>query len=371
MPPQLDLQEIQRSGDPMEIDDQSGRDVGKEDCEEAVESEPPVKKSKLKRTGRPPGAQTDLVPNGDSQVGHIPPEEIPFAPEMELTTLATASEVKTPSAPVVKEKKAAPKTYRKRKRSALEPSPVDSPLRSTRSRSAGGSSSENEDNDDEASDPSVRPVIFFANSTSVDRKKTFMKTLADLGGRKTSTLDDATILCIGGPLKKTANLLIAIARGIDVVTEHWMTEMHRTKTLPSVTKFRPRDTNKEREWDFKLHDAIQSGKNRTTGFLNDTQICITDQLAKDLGNTRSQDMLDIAKVLGATTAEIGVPDIFVDPGTAVIVLGTVNDPEGAKVSRLKLRMYDKELLASTILKGRLDLNNHLLKTPIKEETHSQ
>jgi hypothetical protein len=331
----------------------------------------PVKEPKSKRKGRPPkgapGPEPGFLPNGDSQAGHRPPEEIPFAPEVEIPI---APEVKTPCAPQVKEKKASHNTYKKRKRSALETSPVDSPAKSTRSRSMTVSSTDSSDNDDEY-EYDQPPVMFFANSNNIDEKRHIMKTLADLGGRKASTLDEVTILCIGGPLKKTPKLLIAVARGIDVVTEHWMTEMQKTKSLPSVTKSRPRDSNKEQEWDFKIHEAIQSGKNRTIGLLNGTQICITDQLVKDLGNTRSQDMLDIAKVLGAKKAELGLPDIFVDPDTAVIVLGTVNDPEGAKVSRLKLRIYDKELLASTISKGHLDLNKHLPKMPIKEESNSQ
>jgi hypothetical protein len=95
-----------------------------------------------------------------------------------------------------------------------------------------------------------------------------MAFLRGCGGESTKNITAATILCVGStqPLKKTAKLVLAICMVLDIVTEKWLFESHRKGFLLDAPQYPPKDSQREREWRFKLKEAVARGK--AVGCLN-------------------------------------------------------------------------------------------------------
>ena len=242
------------------------------------------------------------------------------------------------------------------------PSPVPDSARSTRSHRS-HSAAEPPSGSSERS-----PVMYFASNTKIDENHKTMKAFYDLGGKKAKSIGDADMLCVvDGQLKKSEAFLVAIAQGADIVTEEWVIEAHRIKKFPDRSKFMPNAKAHEQAWGFRLNEAIQRGKKGLTGLLSGTTVYITAQFKTDMGNTCYQGIKNVATALGAEAVK-PVPK----NGRTVqkaLAIGVAEDIGACEVGRLGMRIYDKELLTSAVLKGHLDLdsNEYSIAIPVKEE----
>lgn len=377
VPPQVDLQEVKRE-----------EDSPIEDMNRDPDPEPkPVSVSVL-ILGPGPGPIPISMPETESVQDSDRAEDIPFASLMEIQEDAgedTEARSEREATVIPEAENSEPSKKRKRARSSESPStpfkestPESAPMLSAKSRRSNRSATASPSQDEPAEgNTDSPPVVFFANSTMVDQKKLVMKTFSKLGGRKAESVSEANILCVGeGPLKKTASFLLAIIHGLDIVTDRWMTAVHKKNQFLDRTNFSPKDASKEREWGFNLNDAIQRGKEGRdlTHLFDGVRVYMTTQLTNELGASRTTDIISVAVALGADEAKKELPKVTKKSSSAAtIVLGTVNDAEAGQVARLGLRMFDKEVLTSAVLKGKVDLDGDefLIKLPIKEEYSSQ
>jgi hypothetical protein len=193
-----------------------------------------------------------------------------------------------------------------------------------------------------------------------------------LGGKVGMTINDATVLCIpSGPVKKTGKLVMAVAKGIDIVTEKWMADSRRLGRFPSLGQYLPHDGVQQRAWRCNLRDAIHRGKKGLTHLLSGTTVYLTKELRRSLGNLE-QEISQIAWILGAEAVERRLPalkDKDTLSQTGVLVIGVRNDPQGGLVGRLGQVLFNKDILTMAALRGRLerDSEEFVIEVPIKEE----
>ncbi|KAK5232965.1 hypothetical protein LTR47_005829 [Exophiala xenobiotica] len=216
------------------------------------------------------------------------------------------------------------------------------------------------------------PIVIFSGSTEIDQKNNMMEAFRHLGGRETKSINDATMLCVGkGPLKRTSKLIIAVARGIDIVTEEWVTETQRRGCFPAADEFLPLDPSHERIWDFELKDAMQRGKLGLTHILSGTTVFLTRQIRTDLGKLE-RELSQVATVLGADSVQKRLPALKDKENYAeheVLIIGAENDPQGAQVGRLGQKLYNKDILTMAVLRGKLERASaeFLIDVPVKDE----
>jgi hypothetical protein len=175
----------------------------------------------------------------------------------------------------------------------------------------------------------------------------------------------------GSTLKKTSKLVMAVAQGIDIVTEKWITQAQRLGDFPPLKNYLPLDVTTELSWKFNLRDATERGKQGLTHLLSGTTVYFTRQLRKDLGGLE-RDLAQIATMLGANGVKKRLPaakDKEHLSENNTLIIGVANDPEGAKVGRLEQKLYNKDMLTMAALRGVVERNSNdfLLDVPIKME----
>lgn len=216
------------------------------------------------------------------------------------------------------------------------------------------------------------PVTIFSGHISISKKRTAMKTFERLGGRVTDSINEANLLCIAeGPLKKTGKFIMAVAKGMDMVTEKWVADAHRLGRLPAINGYIPLDGSRERQWKFNLKEAIGRGKQGLTHLLSGTTVILTKQLRIDLGNL-AREISEIATILGADAVKSRVPalkDRSKYTEKKLLIIGVRGDPLGAHVGRLGHKLYNRDILTMAALRGEVEWNceDFVIDVPIKDE----
>lgn len=217
------------------------------------------------------------------------------------------------------------------------------------------------------------PIVVFSSATTVDGKKAIMRTFSRLGGKVSTKITEATVLCVpDGHLKKTGKLVMAVALGIDIVTEAWVEDTHQTRRFPALENYLPSATSSEREWGTTLKDAINRGKAGLTNLLSGVTVHFTKQLWKDLGNL-GREFSQIATIIGADKVQHRLPSHQKDKeeleDSEVLVIGVPNDPQGALVAKLGYKMFNKDFITMAALRGRVEPEQaeFVIEVPIKDE----
>ena len=198
-----------------------------------------------------------------------------------------------------------------------------------------------------------------------------MKTFKSLGGKETASIIDANILCIApGQLKKTYKLIMAVARGKDIVSTEWMEDVHRQGSFTAVEDFLPRDGSRERSWKFNLKEAINRGKKGLSQLLTGTTIYFTKQLKAELGDLE-RELAQIATIVGANVKGRlpTVKDKNKLKDEDVMVLGVLADPQSDFIARLGLTLFNKDVLTMAVLRGKVERQSEefLIGAGIKDE----
>jgi hypothetical protein len=196
------------------------------------------------------------------------------------------------------------------------------------------------------------PRVVFSSTTQIVTKKNTMAFFRECGGKVVKSISTATMLCVGSntPLKKTPNFVLAVCLGLDIVTEKWLVESQRKGFLLNPELYLPKDREREREWGFKLHEAIARGRLRggLSGLLNGLDVYFTQGLKSLLGDN-FRDFGTVATCLGADAVRNGLPNG--KEKKAFLILGTADDPQTLRASRMGHKVWSKDLLVMGALRG--------------------
>lgn len=199
-----------------------------------------------------------------------------------------------------------------------------------------------------------KPTVVFSDSsfeTLLQQKKHF-QTVATIS----STFNKNTmILCIGGGLKKTSKILSAVALGKPIVSDKWAQECAKVKGRLDIEPFLARDKTREEEWD--VPGRWSAGESPCGDMLKGYTLYVTPSLKKDYGSGFKA-IEDLAKLVGVKKV-VSKPSRAAPPdGEDVILMGlSKGDIDAVALHKEGRKIYEKELLPISILRGELSLDN--------------
>lgn len=202
--------------------------------------------------------------------------------------------------------------------------------------------------------------ILFASSSSAGDSKSFLKFLSSKGVEKVKSMPDCTVLCVGKELKKTSKVILAVLLGKDIVTDSWIIDSVNGNDLLSIVPYIARDAKKEAEWGISLEQAIYRGK-KGLKVLQDYAVHFTPSVKKELGKNGFDELKEIAKCAGAKSVVSSLPKKSPDetPSTVVVVAtdDKNNNNEVAELQKLGWKVYVKDIISLSVLRGKLDLES--------------
>ncbi|KAL8820658.1 MAG: hypothetical protein Q9191_007469 [Dirinaria sp. TL-2023a] len=206
--------------------------------------------------------------------------------------------------------------------------------------------------------PSAAMRIVFASSTTVDKSKTFMKFPTRNGVQQVTSVAGSDVLCVGktAELKRTANLISAVALGKDIITDNWVSDCAKQGKLLDLADYRAKDPPREAEWRTTLSDAIDRSRQGVKP-LSDYLIHFTPNAKANLGKGFVE-LKDICMQAGAKSVKTSVPGEKSpsDPPTS-IVIAVEGDKDLEKLHANGWRAYSKDLITFGVLRGHLDLDS--------------
>lgn len=199
-----------------------------------------------------------------------------------------------------------------------------------------------------------KPTVVFSNSIfeSSSHQKTQFEKVATIS----SNFDKrTTVLCIGGGLKKTPKILSAIALGKPIVSDTWAKECANVKVRLEIEPFYARDERKEKEWG--VPESWSTGESPCEDLLKGFTLYVTPSLKNDYGSGWKA-LEDLAKLVGVKKVT-SKPSRAAPPESGqVILMGlTRGDMDAVALHREGRKIYEKDLLAMSILRGRLALDD--------------
>lgn len=131
----------------------------------------------------------------------------------------------------------------------------------------------------------------------------------------------------------------------------------------------PRDFKKEADWGFTLEEAIHRGK-RGLKVLEDQTIVFTSSVKKELGKSGFDELKEIVKYAGGVSSALPKKTLEETPST--VVVATHDSPEVAQLQKLGWRVYVRDIISLSILRGKLDLeSDEFLITEQKKESRKR
>lgn len=147
----------------------------------------------------------------------------------------------------------------------------------------------------------------------------------------------------------------AIALGIPIVTDKWLSESAKAEAFLDLSSFKPSVVEQETEWGFSLENVWGAAQTPFKGY----SIYFTPTLRKTYSNFQEMDR--VCQTVGAkvVSKRTGKTD-------KVIVLAIEKgDPDADKMMADGETCYHKDLLTTSILRGSLDLDSDEFKLNAK------
>ncbi|KAI5777221.1 hypothetical protein EDC01DRAFT_679167 [Geopyxis carbonaria] len=211
------------------------------------------------------------------------------------------------------------------------------------------------------------PRIAFTNS-SIPDDKAAQKFLRTNGGKQLASpaLTACNFLVIGpGELKRTPKFIVAVAHGIMVVEEQWVLDSKTAGYWVDPDPYILRDPIREKEWKFKLSDAIQRGKDGKNKVLTGKTVYLTAALVAYLKSLKSEESL--VEMLNAAGAQSIIKKSprgeQADDEDDSLVLGNDGDKELANLQAAGWSVYGTTIVGFSVLRGRLQDGEEFLVKP--------
>ena len=158
-----------------------------------------------------------------------------------------------------------------------------------------------------------------------------------------------------GGLAKTMKVIQAIALGIPVVTDKWLSDSAKAECFLDLSSYKPSVAQQEKDWGFNLEKVWGVVQTPFKGYA----IYFTPALKKTYTNFREMDR--VCQTVGAkVTAK------RTSKNDRMIVLATEEDDlDAEKMVEDGETCYHKDLLTTSILRGTLDLDSDEFKIKAK------
>jgi hypothetical protein len=211
------------------------------------------------------------------------------------------------------------------------------------------------------------PRVAFTSST-VPQQPKLLNGLLRLGVRVVDAVDAATtdVVCVGaGELRRTSKLTLSVALGKPIVTDRWVEDCVRARRLLALAAYEPRDAEREARWRFSLRDALERGRRGVRAFAGWT-VCLSPTLTHAAKDTAAE-LERMAKSAGAADVVHQLPK---EPPPSLsssssspsqhrtLIIGAERDPLAPVMAELGWRMFSKDIVSLSILRGRVDVGTN-------------
>ncbi|KAF2759147.1 hypothetical protein EJ05DRAFT_334641 [Pseudovirgaria hyperparasitica] len=203
---------------------------------------------------------------------------------------------------------------------------------------------------------SPRPRVAFSSSSKILRTSAHRKFLTSV---KCKVIDNALdedfdIFCVGNDgLKKTGQLLMSVALGRHLVTDHWVTESSKTGYLLAAEHFLPSDPEHEDEWGMRIADI--AGDCRTELFA-DIIVYITPAAKKAYG-AGFKEIEKVLRTAGAKEVVSGSHRDLDEETKYCVIVNEKSDYDASALQQAGHNLYSKDIISLSILRGHLDLTS--------------
>ena len=199
--------------------------------------------------------------------------------------------------------------------------------------------------------------VMFASSTLSDKSPQFAKFLKKQGVKTVKSVAECTVLCVGrgAELKKTSNLILAVASGKEIITDDWISQSATKGEVLDPEGFLASDPKREEQWGITLSDAIERGRQGVKPLLGYT-IHFTLSVKQELGKGFT-DLKEIAVFAGAECIKTVVPRKSSDKSPMTMVIAADDDKDLPLLEEKSWKSYSKEIITLSVLRGHLDLDS--------------
>ncbi|KZM22068.1 uncharacterized protein EKO05_0007859 [Ascochyta rabiei] len=206
------------------------------------------------------------------------------------------------------------------------------------------------------------PRVATSNSALKDGSPT-IKFLRKHGGTLVASVEDkCNVLCVRDVgLAKTMKVIQAIALGIPIVSDRWLSESAKSEAFLDLSSYKPSVAQQEKDWGFDLEKVWGVAQTPFKGYT----IYFTPALRKTYTNFREMDR--VCQTVGAK-----VVSKRTDKSGKIIVLAKEEeDPDADRMVEDGETCYHKDLLTNSILRGTLDLDSDEFKIIAKPASGSR
>ena len=211
-------------------------------------------------------------------------------------------------------------------------------------------------------DPTISPPmdgnirVFYASNTNVDNLANVMKALAKQGAHKATKVKDCDYLCVGHgkQLKKSANLVLAVAMGKYVITDNWAKESAAQARILNPLAYLVEDPVHEAEWGIKLREASERGRQNLKP-LQDRKILFTPYVSMQ-SSKNFADIKEIAKLAGASSVLARLPRPN-EQNSRTLIISAQTDPRIDDLRNNGWRCFTKDIITISVLRGALNTDS--------------
>jgi hypothetical protein len=159
-------------------------------------------------------------------------------------------------------------------------------------------------------------------------------------------------------MKTTIKIFKALALGIPIVSDNWISRCAALKELLPHERFIARDSANERKWKTS-NDWSAGGKSRSSLF-QDFTITTTEELKATYGTSTFKQLKEVCGLMGAkeVVCATSVKNNQSKGAPKVIYLASeCKDNLVEQFKRIGAKVYSKDLLNASIFRGVLDLES--------------
>ncbi|KAL8917263.1 MAG: hypothetical protein Q9208_008039 [Pyrenodesmia sp. 3 TL-2023] len=195
--------------------------------------------------------------------------------------------------------------------------------------------------------------VYFSSSSTVKDSPAYTKFLRQHNVKQVKNIADADILCSGkGEIKRTANLLLTVLKGNEVVTDQWVIKSAAGKKILDPKRFVPESQARAKEWGTSLADAIARGRRGLKPFQGWT-INFTPAAKKELGKSWPE-LKDLCFAAGSQAVQAMIPKQGPKDTESTVVIAASHEPEQSTLEERGWKMFSKDIVTFSILRGGID-----------------
>jgi len=209
---------------------------------------------------------------------------------------------------------------------------------------------ESDDDDDQPRRRNAYQIMFSGLEKRDMAFEEDKRKLTILGAKMVDDMEKNFTLLVMDKFKRTIKFLLAISKGVDVVSYDWVTNSIKESKLLPTAKYIYSDKKAETQYKFKLSKTLEKARNQTEGLLEGHRVYLSNTIKPSLDEIKT-----LVESMGGTYIKTKPSELRYD---TLIILEEDDEKNTKYFADMGYFSYTTELLYSAILQQKLDLKHH-------------